>query len=200
MHQSNTAELGLARTTAPSWIDPKKNKAANLALIRSGHEPIPQHDRLQPTTEIKVKSIKKPAQPTTFHQRLIAYENERHAKRLAEIKKVETKLQMFEPTVAALEARGISLALNYPLLAYPDGLHASRGGITEWDHPLYTALTELGFAEIERRDYSYSAEITLKQGRLTLYMSILAGYPASASKDAQVQTPALPSSSGEITA
>lgn len=150
--------------------------------------------------EAKVKSIKKPAQPTTYHQKLIAHENERHAKRLAEIKRVETKLQMFEPTAAALEARGISLSLNYPLFAYPDGLFVSKGGLTAWDHPLYTALIELGFAEIKRHESSYSAEVTLEQGRLTLHLSIMAGYPAPATKDAPVQTPALPTSSGEITA
>jgi hypothetical protein len=145
-------------------------------------------------TVIKETKLRKSSatKQTTLHARLIAYENDRHARRLAEIKSVATKLRMFEPTAAALEARGIYLSRDSYLNASSDkALHLQAGGfITIDEGRLYNALTELGYTEIERSEHSNYATCLMKQGRLTVALSIPAGHTYSPPAKPEVQTSA----------
>ena len=125
-------------------------------------------------TEIKLK--KSLHAPTTFHQRLVAAEQARHARRLAEIKKAEAKLRMFEPTAAALEAKGIQVSLEFPLGTGKE-LPLSKGGLTSWDHSLYDALIALGYIESARDIRGIFAFVTLKKARLQITMSVHDDHP-----------------------
>jgi hypothetical protein len=114
----------------------------------------------------------------SFHQRLVEYENERHARRLAEIKKAEAKLRLFEPTVAALEQRGIRLALNVHLIDQSTGsLRLKAAGFLESEPRLYDALLELGYKEEKRCEHTTLATCWMKQGRLRVYLWIPRGHP-----------------------
>ncbi|MDR3409666.1 MAG: hypothetical protein P4L87_01770 [Formivibrio sp.] len=110
--------------------------------------------------------------PQTFQQRLLAHELTRHKQRLAEIKKQEPKLRLFEPIAIALAERGLEVALGWSISDYPhDALRITRGSLTGYDQKLYDALVEMGFKEVSRRG-NYYVSVHLKMGRLTLALTI----------------------------
>jgi hypothetical protein len=110
--------------------------------------------------------------PTTFLEKLLAQEEYRHAYRMAEIKKMSTKLIMLEPAARALEARGIHLATDSYLNAANGALHLSTG-IFDDKHPkLYNALVDLGFLEVKRNSMTIYEQAVLKKGRLRVVVNI----------------------------
>ena len=118
----------------------------------------------------------------SFHDQLVAYENNRHTQRLAEIKRAMPKLRMFETTAAALAERGINVANVANDTARTDCrgmLVISRSFITEWDNNIHTALIELGFSEIDRRISGVYANCDLKKGRLRIALMIKVGQDAT---------------------
>lgn len=115
----------------------------------------------------------------SFHDQLIVYENDRHARRLAEIKRAMPKLRMFEPTAAALAERGINVANDVARTDFRGMLVISRSFITEWDNNIHTALIELGFSEIDRRISGVYAHCDLKKGRLRIVLMIKVGQDAT---------------------
>jgi len=134
-----------------------------------------------------------PAAPQTFAQQMLAYENRRHAARHAELKVAAKKLEMFEPTFQALAARGVTVSLEFSGLRgfMPAVLHVCAGIFSDSNLQLYDALIALGYKEVSRREHSTYAAVELKQGRLTLSLTIPPGHGAPA-KDASapVQTSA----------
>lgn len=115
----------------------------------------------------------------SFHDQLVAHENNRHARRLAEIKHAASKLRMFEPTAAVLAERGINVANDAARTDFRGMLVISRSFITEWDNNIHTALIELGFSEIDRRISGVYANCDLKKGRLRIALMIKVGQDAT---------------------
>ena len=118
----------------------------------------------------------KQQEPTTFLGKLIAQEERRHAYRLAEIKKMSTKLIMLEPTAKALEAKGIHLATGDHLDGYDGSLRLSTGIFDDKNPKLYNALIDLGFKEIKRSDMTIYEQATLKKSRLQITVNIPNGH------------------------
>lgn len=131
-----------------------------------------------------MSKVQRDPAPTTFRERLLAHENQRHAARLAEIKKAEARLRAFEPTAAALEARGIHLSCTYTLGNWDKELHLTCGVITESNNLLHDALIELGFTQTERTAAGSYAHVALKQGRQKLRLLIKADHQYSPEKAA----------------
>lgn len=121
-------------------------------------------------------ATKKPVVPQSLVARAIALENERHARRLAEIKRAESMLYQFEPFAAAIEARGIHLSIDHFHVNYMKALDVSCNGVVSWSHRLYDALIELDFTEAKRDVTSHYAHVVLKKGRLQLYLMIEASH------------------------
>lgn len=128
------------------------------------------------TAKGRAMAAKKPTAPQSLVARAIARENERHARRLAEIKRAEAMLHQFEPVAAALEARNIHLCVESFHVNYMKALDISSAGPVSWSHGIYDALIELGFTEVQRDVTSYYAHVLLKQGRLKLYLMIEAAH------------------------
>ncbi len=118
----------------------------------------------------------KPSLPQSLIARAIALENERHTRRLAEIKRAESMLRQFEPFAAALEDRNIRLSIDGFHVNYMKALDISSGGPVSWSHGIYDALIELGFSEVKRDVTSHYAHIVLKKGYLQLHLMIEAGH------------------------
>ncbi|MDR3409670.1 MAG: hypothetical protein P4L87_01790 [Formivibrio sp.] len=108
--------------------------------------------------------------PQTFQQRLLAHELTRHKQRLAEIKKSEAKLKLFEPVAAELAARGYDLALDW-CLRIDDSLRITMGSTTAYDYQLYTTLLDMGFVE-QRRVGAYYVTVHLEKGPLALAVTV----------------------------
>jgi hypothetical protein len=134
----------------------------------------------------------------TFHQQLVNAENKRHANRLAEIKKAETMLRLFEPTAVALAAKNIRLDLEWFLSTYDKCLRVTSGGLTEWDHRLYDALITEGFSEISRSSGAYP-NVKLKKGRLSLSVTVMENFPTISHQVQSVQTSAQATVQAEVT-
>jgi hypothetical protein len=123
-----------------------------------------------------MSKVQRDPAPTTFRERLLAHEHQRHAARLAEIKEAEARLRALEPTIATLQARGISLWCDSTLGNYWKSLTLTCGTLTEWDNKIYDALVDLGFTEIDRYTGGPYAHCTLKQGRNKVRVSIMADH------------------------
>jgi hypothetical protein len=123
-----------------------------------------------------MRRTKTPAPPASLHDRLIAQENERHKGRLAEIKRAEAMLRLFEPNETALKARGIHFSLDRLYINYTRALQVTAGGISAWDNRIYDGLLDLGFEEIKRDVTSSYAHCILKKGRLQVYLMIDAAH------------------------
>src|SRR3569623_1777257 len=134
-----------------------------------------------------------PADPQTYAQQKLDNENRRHAARHAELNVAAKKLEMFEPTFQSLAARGVTVSLEFSGLRgfMPAVLHVCAGIFSDSHLQLYDALIALGYKEDSRREHSTYAAVELKQGRLTLSLTIPPGHGAPA-KDAAapVQTSA----------
>lgn len=116
---------------------------------------------------------RKEQEPSTYLGKLIAHEERRHAYRLAEIKKMSTKLIMLEPVAKALEAKGIRLTLDSLLEVYSkSALYLSTGIFDDKNPRLYNALIDLGFQEVERNSVTIYEQATLKKGRLQVVVNI----------------------------
>ncbi|MDB5988893.1 MAG: hypothetical protein JWQ10_296, partial [Herbaspirillum sp.] len=116
--------------------------------------------------------------PSTFYAALVGYENDRHAARLAEIKKHEKRILMFQDTWRALRDRGMQVSLSWTLSAMPtNSLRITYGSFTSLDHRLHDALLELGYVEVSRSGDRYSDRI-LKKGRLSVSVTVEAAHEA----------------------
>lgn len=114
---------------------------------------------------------RKTVEPVTFHDRLVAHEHERHARRLADIKKAASKIAMFERDYAALELINSAPGTHSSIACYRHSLDLSRGLLTESEAPLYRGLLAIGYIEVSR-DHPDGAHsmITLKKGRLRVQL------------------------------
>jgi len=135
-------------------------------------------------------------QPTTLLARVIEQETTRHNGRLAEIKKMEAKLRMFEPDFAELEARKAFVSLD-GLRCTDDTLYISGGGLSEWDIRRYDTLLDIGFVEIDRSSGTHFNTRRLKKGRLTVSIMIPASHPAPVAQLEQAEPAAASMAAGE---
>ena len=133
----------------------------------------------------------KPQQrPSTLREQLIADEHQRHARRLAELKKADAKLRMLEPTAIALDARGIRLWPECVRLDAFGNLSVSTAGICTWDARLYDALLDLGYTQVSRSTTGPYSHCSLKKGRLTLALMIPSSHRPDLMPAEKVQTSA----------
>ena len=105
-------------------------------------------------------------EPKTLEELAIAKADSEHRRRLAEIKVLRTKLALLDHFLPALAERGINLA-HRDLGTYDHGKTLRiQTAICSRDDKLHAALIELGFREIERKDWGGKDEqVTLKHGR-----------------------------------
>ena len=103
--------------------------------------------------------------PRTLEQLAIARADYEHARRRAEIKAMAAKLAQLDAFAEPLAARGIKLA-DREIGTYTHGKELRiLSPICTRDDKLYAALVELGFREIERRDFGRDQQVKLKHGR-----------------------------------
>lgn len=122
--------------------------------------------------------------------RVITEENERHARRLAAIKKATAKLRQFEPTFTALEKRGIHVALNHLRTDYQGALNLTICNLPGPDCGLYNVLIEIGFNEINSSICGRYTMVTLKKSRLLV--SLVIEVDPARFRSTAVHTSALP--------
>lgn len=105
-------------------------------------------------------------EPRTLEELAIAKADSEHRRRLAEIKVLRAKLALLDQFLPALAERGITLA-HRDLGTYDSGKTLRiQTAICSRDNKLYSALIDLGFREIERKDWgSKDEQVTLKHGR-----------------------------------
>jgi hypothetical protein len=114
-----------------------------------------------------------PAITATLTERVTAAENARHAKRLAEIKRMASKLRQFEPDFQKLAAHGIHIHLDQLFLNYEGYLSVTTGLSGDQDAPLYNALLDLGFKQGETPLITARyAIVPLKKRQLTISLMI----------------------------
>jgi hypothetical protein len=122
--------------------------------------------------------------PTSLHARAVAWADEEHARRLAELRELAPLMDRLDELAPALKARGIELHLyvsdwSIKLDHYqPTGYFGkrlkvlrlnTRGLLSSDERPRkwLQALTELGFTEIERSGSVYPTAL-LRKGHLLL--------------------------------
>jgi hypothetical protein len=114
----------------------------------------------------------------TFHERLTARENERHANRMAEISRMQTVLALAEPIIQKLEA---SLKLELRLDEYLSGLPSAEyfplrlaaGAFTLTDNKMYELLIALGFVEVARFSYGRFDDVMVVKDGLAIAIDAL---------------------------
>ncbi|WP_062362276.1 hypothetical protein [Variovorax paradoxus] len=105
-------------------------------------------------------------EPTTLEELAVAKANYEHSRRLAEIKALRAKLAVLDQFLPALAERGIQLA-HRDLCTYDHGKTVRiQTAMCSRDDKLFAALIDLGFREIERKDWGTKEEqVKLKFGR-----------------------------------
>lgn len=105
-------------------------------------------------------------EPRTLEELAIAKADYEHRRRLAEIKVLRAKLALLDQFLPALAERGINLA-HRDLCTYDHGKTLRvQTAICSRDDKLFAALIDLGFREIERKDWgSKEEQVKLKHGR-----------------------------------
>ncbi|MDY0748527.1 hypothetical protein SNE35_28765 [Paucibacter sp. R3-3] len=112
-------------------------------------------------------------EPRTLAELAVARADHEHRSRLAEIRKLGTKLTQLDAFIAPLAAKGIKLNQRH-ITTYDDGktIRVQTAMGQRNDDALHQALLELGFREIERSHmYSTTDMLTLKHGR-SLFVKI----------------------------
>jgi hypothetical protein len=114
---------------------------------------------------------KTPAAPATLYAEALQHEHERHAARLAEIKKLEARLRMLDALAAPLAAHGVRL---YPdqIKTHGSDVWLSSAMCDSSGRRMFAAFTAVGFVLDSRRDHTCSSSITLKHGRLRVRMFV----------------------------
>ena len=105
-------------------------------------------------------------EPQTLEELAIATADYECRRRLAEIKVLRVKLGLLDQFLPALAARGFNLA-HRNLCTYDHGKTLRiQPAVCSGDDKLFAALIELGFREIERKDWgSKEQQVKLKHGR-----------------------------------
>jgi hypothetical protein len=114
----------------------------------------------------------------TFHERLIAHENNRHAKRLAEISHMQTVLALAEPIIQKLETSlKLEIHLDGCLSGLPSAdylpLRLTAGAYTLTDNKMYELLIALGFVEVARFSYGMFDDVILVKNGLAITINAL---------------------------
>ncbi|BEP50541.1 hypothetical protein [Variovorax sp. V116] len=105
-------------------------------------------------------------EPKTLEELAVAKADYEHGRRLAEIKALRAKLAALDQFLPALAERGIQLA-HRDLCTYDHGKTVRiQTAMCSRDDKLFSALIDLGFREIERKDWGTKEEqVKLKFGR-----------------------------------
>jgi hypothetical protein len=114
----------------------------------------------------------------TFHERLTEHENERHAKRIAEISRMQDVLALAEPTIQKLEAcLKLEIHLDGCLSGLPSAdylpLRLTAGVYTLTDNKMYELLIALGFVEVARWSYGRFDDVILVKDGLAIALNAL---------------------------
>lgn len=103
--------------------------------------------------------------PRTLTALATARADYEHGRRIAEIKAMAPKLELLAAFLQPLAARGIELA-NREIKKWPSTTFLRiQPAICTRDDRLYAALLELGFREIERKDWGREDLVHMKHGR-----------------------------------
>ncbi len=121
--------------------------------------------------------------PRCLEEIAIAQADYEHARRLAEIKALAAKLALLDQFLRPLHARGIRLAKR-DMTTWDHGKSLRiLPPILESDDKLHAALIELGFREIERKDWGIRGDqVTLKWGRGLVVVIDVSKAPATQSQ------------------
>lgn len=132
--------------------------------------------------------------PRTLEERAIAQANYEHANRLAEIKAMRQKLTLLGEFARPLWDRGVKLGDRTITRWMPDNkVLRIDAPLCSVDDKMYAAFLELGFREIDRKDWGHRADlVTLKQGRALLVAIEVSKRPAAkVQEDAPAAAPRL---------
>lgn len=133
-------------------------------------------------------------EPRTLTELAIARADYEHRRRLAEVKSIAPKLALLEALLPALAERGIRL--NRRDISTHDGGKTLRvqPSFCGRDDALLAALLDLGFREIERREWSSrDATVKLQHGRwLILSIDVSPPAPPAAAIQAEAPTSQVP--------
>lgn len=120
-------------------------------------------------------------QPLTLAEQALQLEQARHARRIAELKGLETKLRMLDAYLPAVRAAGISI--------HGDELHCWGGKTVHVMAPtlnpqrnatLERVLRDCGMREVRRSDYSTCYSVELRKGHLAVAMTVDTRLPQKA--------------------
>ncbi|GKS83238.1 hypothetical protein AVMA1855_03820 [Acidovorax sp. SUPP1855] len=123
-----------------------------------------------------MKRALKPAEPTSLHDQAMAFENTRHAQRLAQIKSMASKLRTFDSNyMPAIRAAGIPLhADEFNCWGKRSALYICGATLNpQRNANLETLLRKLGMRETKRTNYPTGGyAIDLTKGHLTVHLSV----------------------------
>lgn len=104
-------------------------------------------------------------EPRDLRELLIAREDRRHRSRLDEVARMGKKLELLQEFVAPLHARGIELS-RYEYQVWDQGSVVRMfGALMQPEDKLVAALQELGFKQIEQKDWGRTDVVKLRHGR-----------------------------------
>jgi hypothetical protein len=124
----------------------------------------------------------------TFHERLTEHENERHARRIAEISRMKTMLALAEPIIQKLEASlKLELRLDDCLSYLPTAdylpLRLAAGPFSLTDNKMYELLVDLGFVEVARFSYGRFDDVIIAKDGLAIALDALPRRAEALEKD-----------------
>lgn len=122
-------------------------------------------------------TLANPNTPLCTKLRLI--EEDRHTRRIDEIKRAEKKLILLTPVLKELEALNVSIPLAHMEFT-GTGIYLSCAGITEWEMRTYKALISIGFKDISTYQGTVYTTADLKRGRLIVSLFLPADYKQKA--------------------
>lgn len=140
------------------------------------------------------------APPATLYEACVQQEQERHARRIAEIRDMKARLGMLDEFVPALRAAGVAPLLE-PLATwggkelYLRCCHMTEPARTQ---KLVDTLRAAGMREAERKNYGSYDRVILKKGRLSVSVSV--DLPRTAPVPAPVPAAAPAAAPGGMTA
>lgn len=103
--------------------------------------------------------------PRTLAEIARAQADYEHSRRLAEIRAMAPRLAKLQELMPAIQAKGGELHTR-EIVSYDRGKTLCvRRPIMSYDDKLHAALLELGFVEIERREFAGEIDVTLRHGR-----------------------------------
>lgn len=121
-----------------------------------------------------MKTTKTTPPPATLFEAALRNEHERHASRLATLKRMQARLALLDAYMPALKAAGL-----HPLLGEINDwsgkdiyLRTTYFTAPEETQRLLDTLLAQGMKEIERRHYGPTDTVTVAKGRLQLVISV----------------------------